>query len=70
MLEEYVPKIFYIKVIHNTVADAVSWLEYDPSVNKTAESFHMTKVSSRSRQKQSGVTVSKNWCKLDITQTI
>ncbi len=33
LLEEYGPKIVYIKSIHNTVADAVSWLEYDPSVN-------------------------------------
>ncbi len=34
----------YIKGIHNTVADAVSQLEYDPSVNETAESFYTTKV--------------------------
>ncbi len=33
LLEEYGPKIIYIKGIPNTVADAVSWLEYDPSVN-------------------------------------
>ncbi len=33
LLEEYRPKIVYIKGIHNTVADAISWLEYDPSVN-------------------------------------
>jgi hypothetical protein len=33
LLEEYGPKIVYIKGIHNTVADAVSRLEYDPSVN-------------------------------------
>ncbi len=32
LLEEYGPKI-YIKGIHNTVVDTVSWLEYDPSVN-------------------------------------
>ncbi len=44
LLEEYGPKIVYIKGIHNTVADAVLRLEYDPSVNQTAESFHMTKV--------------------------
>ncbi len=49
--EEYGPEIVYIKGIHNTVADAVSQLEYDPSVNKTAESFHMTKVRNRSRQR-------------------
>jgi hypothetical protein len=33
LLEEYGPKIVYMKGIHNIVADAVSWLEYDPSVN-------------------------------------
>ncbi len=66
MLEEYGPEIVYIKGIHNTVADAVLWLEYDPSVNKTAESFHMTKVRNKSSQRQCWMTVSKNWCKLDI----
>ena len=44
LLEEYGPEIVYIKGIHNTVADAISRLEYDPSVNKTAESYLMTKV--------------------------
>ena len=39
LLEEYGPKIVYIKGIHNTVADAVLQLEYDPIVNQTAESF-------------------------------
>ncbi len=66
LLEEYGPEIVYIKGTHNTMADAVSRLEYDPSVNKTADSFHMTKVRSRSRQRQCWATVSKNWCKLDI----
>ncbi len=44
MLEENGPKIVYIKGIHNTVADTTSQLEYDPSVNQTAENYHMTKV--------------------------
>jgi hypothetical protein len=44
MLEEYGPKIVCIKGIHNTVADAVLWLEYDPRVNQTAESFHTIKI--------------------------
>ncbi len=66
LLEEYGPEIVYIKGIHNTVTDTVSWLEYDPSVNKTAESFHTTKVRKKSRQRQCWMTVSKNWCKLDI----
>ncbi len=43
------------------------WLKYDPSINPTAESFHMMKVRNRkSRQRQSWMTVSKKWCKLDI----
>ncbi len=66
MLEEYGPKILYIKGIQNTVADAVSWLEFDPSVNRTAESFHTMKVRNNSRQRQFWMTVLKNWCKLDI----
>jgi hypothetical protein len=68
LLEEYGPMIVYIKGIHNTVADAISWLEYDPSVNQTAESFQMTKVRNKqSRQRQNWMTfLLKNWCKLDI----
>ena len=60
MLEEYRPKIVYIKGIHNTVADAVSWLEYDPSINQTAESLHTMKVRNNSSQRQCWATVSKN----------
>jgi hypothetical protein len=66
VLEEYEPKIIYIKGIHNTVADTLLWLEYDPSVNKTAESFHTMKVRNKSSQKQCWMMVLKNWCKLDI----
>jgi hypothetical protein len=67
LLEEYKPEILYIKCIHNTVADTVSWLEYDPSVNRSAESFRTTKVRNKqSHQRQNWMTVSKNWCKLDI----
>jgi hypothetical protein len=54
--------IVYIKGIHNTVADAISRLEYDPSVNKTAESYLITKVkgNSRSVQRQNWLTLSKH----------
>jgi hypothetical protein len=40
LLEEYAPKIIYIKWIHNTVADAILRLEYDPKLNKTNEYTH------------------------------
>jgi hypothetical protein len=65
LLEEYGPEIVYIKGIHNTVADAMSWLEYDPSINRTAENYHILKVKkkcSKCSQRQSWMTVSKHWC--------
>jgi hypothetical protein len=42
LLEEYAPEIIYIKGIHNTVADAISRLDYDPKVNSTNEYNHAT----------------------------
>ncbi len=68
LLEEYGPKIVYIKGIHNTVADAISWLEYDPSINQSAENYHLMKVKKRSSkrsQRQIWMTVSKHWCNLE-----
>jgi hypothetical protein len=52
----------YIKGIHNTVADSISRLEYDPSINRTA--------NSESVQKQNLMTVSKHWCNLEKDDTI
>ncbi len=40
LLEEYAPEIIYIKGIHNTVADAISRLQYDPKLNTTNEYTH------------------------------
>ncbi len=40
LLEEYAPDIIYIKGIHSTVEDNISWLEYDPKLNKTNEYTH------------------------------
>jgi hypothetical protein len=61
VLEEYGPNIVYIKGIHNTVVDAISWLEYDPSINQTAESYFTTnvKMNQKSVQKQNWMIVSK-----------
>jgi hypothetical protein len=60
LLEEYGPKIVYIEGIHNTIADSVLRLEYDPSVIQSAESFYMMKVrNSKSHQRQNWMTVSK-----------
>jgi hypothetical protein len=39
-LEEYDPEIIYIKGIHNTLAEAISQLEYDPKLNTTNEYTH------------------------------
>jgi hypothetical protein len=47
LLEEYGPKIVYIKGIHNIIADAISRLEYDPSINQTAENYHLMKVEEK-----------------------
>jgi hypothetical protein len=71
LLEEYGPKIVYIKVIHNTIEDAISRLEYDLSVNQTAESYLMTKVkgNSRSVQRQNWLAVSKHWCNVETDDT-
>jgi hypothetical protein len=33
LLEVYGPKIVYNEGIHNAIADAISRLEYDPSIN-------------------------------------
>ena len=46
LLDEYAPKIIYIKGIHNTVADAISRLDYDPKLNTTNEYNHATHVKS------------------------
>jgi hypothetical protein len=67
LLEEYGPKIVFIKGIHNTVADAISLLEYNPSVNQSAGSYLMTKVkNSKCSQRQNWMAVSKHWCNLEI----
>ncbi len=41
-MEEFAPEIVYIKGIHNTVADAISQLDYNPKVNLTSEFNYST----------------------------
>ncbi len=71
LIEDYRPEIVYIKGIHKTIADAISRLDYDPSVNKTAESYLMTKVkgNSRSVQRQNLLRLSKHWCNVETDNT-
>ncbi len=67
LLEKYGLEIVYIIDIHNTIADSISRLEDDPSVNQAPESYCMVKVkSSKSSQRQHWMAISKIWCKLDI----
>ncbi len=40
LLEEYSPKIIYIKGIHNSLVDAISQLDYDPKLNTTNNYTH------------------------------
>jgi len=54
LLEEYAPEIIYIKGIHNTVADAISRLDYDPKLNMTSEynrAMHVKSTKVLSNQK-------------------
>ena len=53
ILEEYSPEIFYIKGIHNTVADAVSQLEFSP------------KAYPEQSDKQNWMNLTKYWCALE-----
>jgi hypothetical protein len=62
LLEEYAPKIIYIKGIHNTVADAISRLDYDPKVNSTNEYNHaMHGMSTKEATSQRWLMFSKRW---------
>ena len=62
LLEEHAPEIIYIKGIHNTVADAISWLDYDPKLNSTNEYNHATHVMSTNKEAcQKWLMCSKFW---------
>jgi hypothetical protein len=61
-LEEYALEIIYIKRIHNTVADAISHLVYDPKVNSTNEYNHATHgMTTKETASQRWLMFSKLW---------
>ncbi len=69
LLEEYAPKIIYIKGIRNTVADAISQLDYDPKLNSTNEYNHTTHVMSTNKEAcQRWLMCSKFWSCYNKTQ--
>jgi hypothetical protein len=62
LLEEYAPEIIYIKGVHNTVADAILGLEYDPKLNKTNEYTHsMLGVELEELSKQRWNSFAHHW---------
>jgi hypothetical protein len=42
LLEEFAPELIYIKGIRNTIADAISQLDYNPEVNPTSKFNYST----------------------------
>jgi hypothetical protein len=69
LLEEYAPKIIYIKGIYNTVVDAISQLDYDPKLNSTNEYNHATHVMSTNEEAcQKWLMCSKFWSCYNKTQ--
>jgi len=69
LLEEYAPEIIYIKGVHNTVADAISQLDYDPKLHTTNEYNHATHVkSTKVVCNHKGMMFSKFWSCFNETQ--
>jgi len=69
LLEEYAPEIIYIKEICNTVADAISRLDYDPTLNTTNEYNHAMHVkSTKVEGKQKWMFFAKFWSCFSETQ--
>ena len=58
ILEEYGPEIVYIKGIHNTVADAISRLDYAPAPAKTPKQV-----------RQNWMTFTNCWCEYGASHT-
>jgi hypothetical protein len=61
LLEEFAPKIIHINGVHNTVADAISCLDYNPTVNLTSKYNHATLGMSAKRDT---ITIWKTLSKL------
>jgi hypothetical protein len=69
-LDEYAPKIIYTKGIHNTVADAILQLEYDPKLNKTNKFTHaMLDVEPEELSAQLWKSFAHHWCSCNETST-
>jgi hypothetical protein len=62
LLKEYAPKIIYVRGIYNTVADAISWLEYNPKLNPTNKYTHtMLGVSIKEENAQRWKSLAHHW---------
>ena len=69
LLEEHAPVIIYIKGIHNTVADAILQLDYDPKLNSTNKYNHVTHVMSANEEaNQKWLMCSTFWPRYNETQ--
>jgi hypothetical protein len=63
LLEGFAPEIVYIKGIHNTVADAISQLDYNPEVNPTSEFNYSTfGIPAKGETIVKWKAFSKLWC--------
>jgi hypothetical protein len=69
-LEEYAPEIIYIKGIHNTVADAILQLGYDPKLKKTNEYTRaMLGVEPEKLSTQRWKYFAHHWCSYNEAST-
>ncbi len=70
LLEEYAPEIIYVKGIHNTVANAISRLEYDPKLNTINEYTHaMLGVEPEESSVQQWKSFAHHWRSYNETST-
>jgi hypothetical protein len=67
MLKNMGPRLSISKA-YTRLLQMLSRNEYDPSVNRTAESYLMTNVTKNSKcsQRQNWIAVSKHWCTLKV----